>query len=66
MNTETYMTIRTLTLEDGTVIGKTDIAGRRGDSKRLGAMPDDTYDLAAEYQDLHEDTTVYLGDELAS
>ncbi len=27
---------------------------------RLGAMPHDLYELDAEYQDTHEDTTVYL------
>lgn len=27
---------------------------------RLGAMPHDLYDLDAEYQDTHEDTTIYL------
>jgi len=27
---------------------------------RLGAMPHDLYDLAEEYQDTHEDTTIYL------
>lgn len=27
---------------------------------RLGALPQDWYDLDAEYQDTHEDTTVWL------
>ncbi len=27
---------------------------------RLGAMPHDLYELDAEYQDTHEDTTIYL------
>ena len=27
---------------------------------RLGALPHDYYDLDGEYQDTHEDTTVYL------
>lgn len=27
---------------------------------RLGAMPHDMYDLDEEYQDTHEDTTVYI------
>lgn len=27
---------------------------------RLGAMPHDLYELDADYQDTHEDTTIYL------
>ena len=27
---------------------------------RLGACPHDLYELYAEYQDMHEDTTIYL------
>ena len=27
---------------------------------RLGALPHDYYDLDGEYQDAHEDTTIYL------
>lgn len=29
---------------------------------RLGAIPHDWYDLKGEYQDSHEDTTVFLAD----
>lgn len=63
MTTETYMTVSELCLEDGTVIGETNMSPAYfGDSQRLGAMPHDTYDLDAAYQDTHEDTLVYLGD----
>ena len=63
--TKTYMTVSELCLEDGTVVGKTNYhRGQFGESKRLGSLPHDTYDLDAEYQDLHEDTQVYIGDEL--
>lgn len=62
MQTESYMTVSDLCLEDGTVIGETNMSRVYfGDSQRLGAMPHDTYELDAEYQGTHEDTLVYLG-----
>lgn len=56
---------------DGQVMGKVQLSEERfADYQamsqqpegiiRLGAMPADMYELDAEYQDCHEDTTVYL------
>jgi hypothetical protein len=56
---------------DGKAIGSVDLTTeqfRRYESMsqqpegliRLGAMPHDLYELDAEYQDTHEDTTIYL------
>jgi hypothetical protein len=60
--TETYMTESKLALADGTVVGTTnahrDYISR--DGVRLGSLPHDFYELDTEYQDLHEDTTVYM------
>jgi len=62
--TETYMTESQLTLQDGTVIGTTNMNRIAfGQFQRIGAMPHDYYELDADYQDTHEDTLVYLGDE---
>lgn len=63
--TQTYMAESKLTLEDGTVIGTTNYhRGQFGAFQRLGSLPHDTYELDADMQDLHEDTLVYLGEEL--
>jgi hypothetical protein len=71
-STETYMTESELKLADGTVIGTTNMHpeffrtnGGRNGGWRLGAMPHDTYELGDSFQDTHEDTTVYIGDEVS-
>ena len=66
-STETYMAESELRLQDGTVIGITNMhpdffrknVGRNG-GWRLGALPHDTYELEDSYQDTNEDTTVYI------
>jgi hypothetical protein len=64
MTNESYMTVSELCLEDGTVIGETNMNRVYfGESRRLGAMPHDTYELHPDYQGTHEDTLVYLGGE---
>ena len=66
MDTQSYMTVSELTLEDGTVIGTTNMhRGYFGQFQRLGALPHDCYELDGDYQDTHEDTMVYLGAEVA-
>lgn len=68
MTTKTYSVRR---YNDGKAIGSVELTpeqfGRYGSIAqkpeglvRLGAMPHDLYELDAEYQDTHEDTTIYL------
>ncbi len=68
MNTTRYSVCR---YNDGQAIGTADLTAERfADYRamsqkpegliRLGALPHDMYDLEADYQDTHEDTTVYL------
>ena len=68
MTTETYTLCR---YHDAEPIGECELTAeqfadylamsdRDTGAIRLGALPHDFYDLAAEYQDTHEDTTVYI------
>jgi hypothetical protein len=66
MTTQTYMTESYLIDAAGEIIGRTNASrGWFGEFRRLGSLQHDWYELEADMQDLHEDTLVYLGDEVA-